>query len=133
MRQAGPPPCRLLESWSQPQQQQPAAAKGKGKKGGKNKGKAANSLEEGKAAGQPAPEPSAAGCLDVCSFSVVSAELMSLEEQCVDKEGWLRFTFDTGAAITAFPSNVDVVQKIAQYDATYRAAARSSRTEEAWP
>ena len=121
----GKPGHRQADCWSQPQQQQPAAAKGKGKKGGKNKGKPANSLEEGRAAqGQPAPEPSAAGCLDICSFSVVSAaELMSLEERNVDENGWLRFTFDTGAAITAFPSDMDVGEKTAQNDATYRTAS----------
>ena len=69
------------------------------------------------------------------SASSRSAELMSLEEQCVDSEGWLRFTFDTGAAITAFPSDIDIGEKVAQNDATYRTAipARSSRTEDAWP
>ena len=46
---------------------------------------------------EPQPQPALASSLDFASIATL------VRSSCRDHEGWLRRTYDTGAAISAFP------------------------------
>ena len=89
------------ECWSDPQNQSGSGAtQNKGGKGIlKNvSGKGVGSLEQGEQAAVAEPQPPAlASSLDLALFET------PVRSPHLDHEGWLRWTHDTGAAISAFP------------------------------
>ena len=90
------------EGWSNPKNQ--SGSSGTENEGGKGKpknvtGKEASSLEQGEQAAvvEPQPEPALASSLDLVSIET------PVRSPHPDHEGWLRWTYDAGAAISAFP------------------------------
>ena len=90
------------ECWSNPKNQ--SSTSGTQNKGGKGKpknatGKVAGSLEQGERAdvAEPQPQPALASSLNKASID------SPVGSPHPDQEGWLRWTYDTCAAISAFP------------------------------
>ncbi|CAK0819708.1 unnamed protein product [Prorocentrum cordatum] len=121
--------------------------KGKGKDLDKDKGKGknrrwdTNSFEPGAASSssQPVygdnwddgnnstitslpPSASQVGSTNLGSFELCTFELNSFDET-VDDQEWVRFTFDSGAAVTTFPENTKGERLPADPNASYRTAS----------
>ncbi|CAK0857642.1 unnamed protein product [Prorocentrum cordatum] len=121
--------------------------KGKGKDTDKDKSKGknrrwdTNSFEPGAASssGQPVcgdnwedgnnstvtslpPSASQVGSTNLGSFELCAFELNSFDET-VDDQEWIRFTFDSGAAVTTFPENTKGERLPADPNASYRTAS----------
>ena len=48
---------------------------------------------------------------------------LGASQNCLDDQGWMKFTYDTGAAVTAFPLNATVGEETEANGATYRTAS----------
>ena len=95
------------ECWSDPETQ--SGSGGGQQKGGKGKpkhgtGKGAGSLEriDQAAVVKPQRQPVLASSLDLASCETPG------RSPHLDPEGWLRWTYDTGAAISAFPLDAKI-------------------------
>lgn len=123
---------RSAECWSKPRAQaNPAAAaaahpKGGGKskpqKGGHaGRGKGANSLEE-QAHDGDVQQPALAGSLELGAFGS-DGVAGAYRSPHLDPQGWLRWTYDTGAAITAFPVDACMGTETEPNAANYKTAS----------
>ena len=97
---------------------------GRGKKGGRGgRGKGANSLdEEAHAHDDDVQQPALAGSLELSSFGFEGAA-GAFHSPHLDPEGWLRWTYDTGAAITAFPVDARIGIETEPNAASYKTAS----------
>ena len=119
------------ECWSNPKNQ--SGSGGTQNNGGKGKpknvtGKGASSLEQGEqaVAVEPQPQPALVSSLDLASIETL------VRSPHLYHEGWLRWTYDTGAAISAFPLNARLARKRRRMTAAARQhQANSSPTVEA--
>ena len=59
---------------------------------------------------------------DLRGFATVAVGAVD-SDQSIDDDGWLRFTYDTGAAVTAFPSDFGLGTRTPASDATYKTAS----------
>lgn len=116
------------ECWSKPRGNQPSA-KGPHSEGGKHqpnstskgkkygKGKGASSLED-EAQGE-FQEPVLAGSFELSAVD----ENRRVRFAHLNAEGWLRWTYDTGAAITAFPLDASMGIETPPNGASYKTAS----------
>ena len=95
------------ECWLNPKNQ--SGSGGIPKKEGKGRqkngtGKGAGSLEQGEqaAVGEPGPQPARASSLGLASFETL------VKSPHLDPEGWLRWTYDSGAAISVLPLDAKI-------------------------
>ena len=95
------------ECWSNPKNQ--SGSGGTQNKGGKGKpkdvtGRRAGSLEQGEQAAvvEPQPQPALASSLDLASVETL------VRPPHLYPEGWLRWTYDTGEATSAFPLDAKI-------------------------
>ena len=78
-------------------------------------GKGVGSLEQGEqaAVAESQPHPALASSLDLASFQTLVRSPHS------EHEGWLRWTYDTGAAISAFPLDAGIGTETQANDCSY--------------
>ena len=113
---------RSAECWSAAGSSAAKASSGKGRGGGtekKTKGRGknprfANALDE-----QPQGEPESASALELSAVDVQSLQ----GTPHLDPDGWLSFTYDTGAAVTAFPLDMEIGESEAPSEASYKTAS----------
>ena len=110
------------ECWSNPKNQ--SGSGGTQNNGGKGKpknvtGKGASSLEQGEQAVvvEPQPQPALASSLDLASIETL------VRSPHLYHEGWLRWTYDTGAAISAFPLNARIGTETQANDCSCKTAS----------
>ena len=117
------------ECWSTPKIQ--SGSGGSQNKGGEGKpkngtGKAAGSLEHGDQAAvvEPQPQPALASSLDLALFETPDRSLR------LDTEDWLRWTCDTGAAISAFPVDAKIGTETQAKKCSYKTASAACACRE---
>ena len=110
------------ECWSNPKNQ--SGSVGIQNKGGKGKpkngpGKGAGPLEQGEQAAvvEPQFEQALASSLDLASFETL------VRSPHLDPEGWLRWTYGTGAAISAFPLDAKIGTETQANECSYKSAS----------
>ena len=110
------------ECWSNSKNQ--SCSGGTQSKGGKGKpkkvtGEGASSLQQGEqaAVAEPQPQPALASSLDLASIETL------VRSPHLDDEGWLRWKYDTGAAISAFPVGARIRTESQTNDSSYKTAS----------
>ena len=110
------------ECWSKPRNQ--PGCGGTQNKGGKGKpknvtGKGAGSLEQGEQAAvvEPQPQPARASSPNLASIET------PVRSPHPDYEGWLRWTYDTGAAISADPLDARIGTETQANDYSFKTAS----------
>ena len=66
---------------------------------------------------EPQPQPALASSLDVASIETL------VRSPHLDNEGWMRWTYDTGAAMSAFSLDARIGTETQANDCSYKAAS----------
>ena len=66
---------------------------------------------------EPQPQPALAGSLDLASIETL------VRSPHLDPEGWLRWIYDTGAAISAFPQDAKIGTETQANECSYKIAS----------
>ena len=87
----------------------------------KFRSKGAGSLEQGEQAAvvDPQPQPVLASPLELASIETLA------RSPHLDHEGWLRWTYDTSAAIAAFPLDARIGTETKANDCSYKTFRRT--------
>ena len=87
--------------------------------------KGAASLEQGDQAAvlEPQPQPALASSQDLASFETLG------RSPHLDPKGWSRWTYDTGAAILAFPRDATMFIEREASECSYKTASGQGTTE----